>query len=157
MKRGRVLQHSNVEKLTTSSVASEELVTQQQELVKVERALKRMDQRVEKVKETVARARGRLAEMREKDRAQGTSQTKRAVATARDRLEQAREKRDSLLSDYREMKLMVRDQRLLVRGLEKKEVAKQEAVARFLRQWERDYDRKMRMKARTVHKRRGSI
>ena len=48
---------------------------------------------------------------------------------------------------------MVRDQRTLCRGMEKKEEARQKAVARFLKEWEREYDQGIRMKEKTVRKR----
>ncbi|KPJ79762.1 MAG: hypothetical protein AMJ58_10845 [Gammaproteobacteria bacterium SG8_30] len=59
-----------------------------------------------------------------------------------------------MLSEYRELQLIVRDQRTLVDSLEKKEAARQKAVARFLKEWERNYDREMRMKEKTLRKRR---
>jgi hypothetical protein len=68
-------------------------------------------------------------------------------------VDNAVQQRDRVLSDYREMKLMVRDQRTLCRSLEKKEEAKQKAVARFLKEWERRYDQEIRIKEKTVRKR----
>ena len=63
------------------------------------------------------------------------------------------QQRDSVLSDYRELKLLVRDQRSLYRSLVRKEEARQKAVARFLKEWERRYDRETRMKEKNVRNR----
>lgn len=76
------------------------------------------------------------------------------MTTASDKLDNARQQRDKMLSEYRELQLIVRDQRTLVDSLEKKEAARQKAVARFLKEWERNYDREMRMKEKTLRKRR---
>ena len=57
------------------------------------------------------------------------------------------------MSDYRELKLLVRDQRSLYSSLVKKEEARQKAVARFLKEWELRYDRETRMKEKNIRKR----
>ena len=59
-----------------------------------------------------------------------------------------------MLVDYRELKQIVRDQRTICRHLGKKEEARQKAVAKFIREWEQNYDRALRLKARNVNQRR---
>lgn len=154
MSPDRALRRKNVEKIATESITSDEINAQRAELTAAERKLARMDQGVVKIREKVARLRQQLADARHQDRQRDTAQTGRAVTTARDKLDNARQQRDKLLSEHRELKLIVRDQRTLVDSLEKKEAARQKAVARFLKEWERNYDREMRMKEKTLRKRR---
>ena len=144
-------------KNTTGSVMPAEIVAQQKELAASERKLEQAGNAVTRIKEKVALERQRLADARSQHRAQNTKQSQRAFNSATNRLQKLRQDRDNLMSEYRELKLIVRDQRNLLASLEKKEVAKQEAVARFLKEWERNYDREMRMKRMTVHKRKRLI
>jgi hypothetical protein len=154
MSPDRALRRKNVEKIATDSVTSDEINAQRAELTAAERKLARMDQGIAKIREKVARLRQRLADARHQGRQRNTAQTGRAVTTASDKLDNARQQRDKMLSEYRELQLIVRDQRTLVDSLEKKEAARQKAVARFLKEWERNYDREMRMKEKTLRKRR---
>jgi hypothetical protein len=154
MSPDRALKRKNVKKIATDSVTSDEISAQRAELAAAERKLARMDQGTAKIREKVTRLRQQLANARNQDRQRNTAQTERAMTTARDKLDSARKQRDRMLSEYRELKLIVRAQRALVDSLEKKEAAKQRAVARFLKEWERNYDREMRMKEKTLRKRR---
>jgi hypothetical protein len=149
----RTLMRDNLNIISTRSISSDELNKQRLQLQSTERKLKRTQQRVVKVREKIAELRRDLAERRNLHKEQGTAQTKRAVATVRKRLEVAVQQHQVLLSDYREQKLMVRDQRDLCRSLEKKEEARQKAVARFLKQWEREYDHEIRLKEKAIRKR----
>ena len=97
--------------------------------------------------------RQRLAEARKLHRDRDTAQTKRAVMSLTKKLDSALQQRDSVLFDHRELKLLVRDQRSLYRSLVKKEEARQKAVARFLKEWERRYDREIRMQEKNIRKR----
>jgi len=149
----RTLKRRNVDKITTKSVTLDEIGAQQKELSAAERILKQTGNRVIKSKEKVTLEIQRLADARNQYRSRNTKQTQRVFNTAATRLQKARQERDKLISEYRELKLIVRDQRNMLRSLEKKETAKQEAVASFLKEWERNYDRKMRMKQKTIRKR----
>jgi hypothetical protein len=149
----RILMRNNLERISTGSVTSEELDKQRVNLRSAERKLERMGQRAERVREKIAVLRQQLAERRSLQKERGTAQTKRALAAVMKKLDSAVQQRHGLLSEYREQKLMVRDQRALCRSLEKKEEAMQKAVARFLKQWERDYDREIRLKEKAVRKR----
>ncbi len=153
MGTGRTLMRNNLEKIATLSVTSDELVEQQAVLEAAERKLTRMEQRRVKILEKIAGLRQRLAEARNLHRDQDTAQTKRALMSLTKRLDSAMQQRESVLFDYREQKLLVRDQRSLYRSLVKKEEAKQKAVARFLKEWERRYDRETRMKEKNIRKR----
>jgi hypothetical protein len=144
---------NNVEKISTRSVDSDELDKQRALLQSAERSLVRMERDIEKVGEKIIGLRQQLAERRSLHKERGTAQTQRALAAAVKKLESAVQQRHGLLSDYREQKLMVRDQRALCRGMEKKEEARQKAVARFLKEWEREYDQDIRLKEKTVRKR----
>jgi len=149
----RTLMRDNLNIISTRSISTDELNKQRLQLQSTERKLKRTQQRVVKVREKIAELRQDLDERRNLHKEQGTAQTKRAVATVRKRLEVAVQQHQVLLSDYREQKLMVRDQRDLCRSLEKKEEARQKAVARFLKQWEREYDHEIRLKEKAIRKR----
>lgn len=153
MSADRTLMRNNVEKISTRSVDSDELDKQRALLQSAERSLVRMERDIEKVGEKIIGLRQQLAERRSLHKERGTAQTKRALAAAVKKLESAAQQRHGLLSDYREQKLMVRDQRALCRSMEKKEEARQKAVARFLKEWEREYDQDIRLKEKTVRKR----
>jgi len=144
---------NNVNRLSTQSVASDELREQGAELDAVQHKLARMEQGKVKVHEKIAGLRQQLAEARSLHKEQGTAQTKRTLMRLTKNLDSAIQQRDSIQSDCRELKLLVRDQRALYRSLIKKEEARQKAVARFLEEWERRYDRETRMKAKNVRKR----
>jgi len=144
---------NNLERISTQSVTPNELDEQWKELQAVERKLARMEQGRLKVREKIAGLRQQLAGARGLHREQGTPQTKRALASLTKKLDSALQLRDSISSDYRELKMLVRDQRALYKGLVKKEEARQKAVARFLKEWERRYDREIRMQEKTVRKR----
>jgi cell division septum initiation protein DivIVA len=148
----RLLQH-NVTRLSTQSVASDELHEQGAVLEAVEHKLVRMEQGRVKIREKIAGLRQQLAEARNLHKELGTAQTKRALMKLTKHLDSAVQKRDSILSDYRELKLLVRDQRALCKSLLRKEEARQKAVARFLEEWERRYDRETRMKEKNIRKR----
>lgn len=148
------LKRKNIEKITTSSVASDEITAQQKELATAERELKHVGNSVLKIKDKVILLRQQLLDARDQYRSKNTKRTQRVLTNADDRLQDIRQELDSKQSEYRELTLIVRDQRSLIKSLEKKEAAKQKAVARFLKEWERDYDRNMRMKRETVQKRR---
>ena len=150
----KTLKRKNIEIITTSSVASDEIIAQQKELATAERMLKHVGNSVLKIKDKVVLVRQQLIDARDQYRSIKTKRTQRALTNANDRLQSLRQDLDKKQSEYRELKLIVRDQRSLIKSLEKKEAAKQKAVARFLKEWERDYDRNMRMKRETVQKRR---
>lgn len=149
----QTLKRNNIEKITTSSVASDEISAQQKELAIAERKLKQVGNSVLKMKDKVELVRQQLIDSRNQYRSTNTKQALRAITNANNRLQKIRQDLDGKRSEYRELKLVVRDQRSLIKSLEKKEAAKQKAVARFLKEWERDYDRNMRMKQKTVQKR----
>jgi hypothetical protein len=146
----RALKNRNIRNITASSVASDEISAQRKELAAAERRLNRMEQKIPAIKDQVAQSRLRLSDLRNQSKAKNKKQITRMHETAKHRLSSARQQRDKMLSEHRELKLIVRDQRALVKALEKKEAARQAAVARFLREWERDYDRKMRIKQKNA-------
>ena len=150
----QTLKRKNLKKISESSVDSDEIRLQQRELSAAGNRLERIEQKIAKAREQVDQTRKRLAELRSNAGERNTARNKRAIDTAKNKLTSQRQHRDKLLSEYRELKLVVRDQRALVKSLKKKEAARQAAVARFLRDWERNYDRKMRMKEKNVRIRR---
>jgi len=102
------------------------------------------------LKDQVDQSMLRQKDLRGQEKVKETKQIRRRLEVANNRLSNLRQRRDSMLPEYRELKLMVRDQRALLKALEKKEIARQAAVARFLKEWERDYDRKMRRKQKNA-------
>ena len=144
---------NNLERISTQSVTPNELDEQWKVLQAVERKLARLEQGRLKLREKIPELRQQLAGARSQHREQGTPQTKRALASLTKKLDSALQLRDSMSADYRELKMLVRDQRALYKGLVKKEEARQKAVARFLKDWERRYDREIRMQEKTVRKR----
>jgi predicted nucleic acid-binding Zn-ribbon protein len=153
----QTLKRKNIEKIMTSSVVSDEITAQQKELAAAERKLEQVNNSVLKMKDKLDLIRQQVSDARNQSRSKNTKQTQRALTSAKDRLQKLRQDLDGKLSEYREMKLIVRDQKSLVTNLEKKETAKQKAVARFLKEWERDYDRNMRRKRKNVQKRRRTM
>lgn len=153
MEKNRTLMRNNAEKIATRSVSSDELQTQHALLVKAEQKLSRMDQTRGKVRERITMLRQQLAEARRRHSEMNTLQTKRDLLARINKLNRAIRRRDSVVAGFRELKQLVREQRALYKGLLKKEEARQKAVARFLREWERNYDRGIRMKEKNIHKR----
>jgi len=153
----KTLKRRNLEKITTNSTATDAIAAQQKELAVAERKLGQADRRLSKVREKMDLARDQAADARKQHASRDTGHTRRALNTAITKLQNIRQDLEQLLSETRELKLIVRGQRNLVKSLEKKEAAKQKAVARFLKDWERDYDRKMRMKEKTLEKRKRLI
>jgi hypothetical protein len=149
----RTLMRMNVEKISTKSVSLDEINQQRAVLDGAERKLTRMGQGIEKIREKIAMLRQQVADARSLDRERDTAQTRRALLSVTSKLDGALQLRDTMLSQFREIKLIVRDQRAVCRNLEKKEEAKQKAVARFLKEWERRYDREARMKEKNVQQR----
>jgi len=149
----RTLMRNNLERISTQSVTPDELEEQRKVLEAAERKLAKMERGYRNVREKIEGLRQQLAETRSLHRECETPQAKRSLASLAKRLDSALQRRDSVSSDYRELKMLVRDQRALYRGLVKKEEARQKAVTRFLREWERNYDREIRMKEKTVRKR----
>ena len=142
----RALKQRNIDNIATSSVTSREIDAQRKELVAAERNLSRMEQKLLVLKDQVDQSILRQKDLRGQYKVKKTKQIRRRLEVANNRLSDLRQRRDNMLPEYRELKLMVRDQRALLKALEKKEIARQAAVARFLKEWERDYDRKMRRK-----------
>ena len=154
MNKKRSLLRDNVEKLSTASVHMGTLRAQQNELKKAETGLLRMEQRVFMGQEKVRNLRALLSEARLKHKQKNTPQTKRTSETVAKKLQLALQKRNEAVSRFRDMKQIVRDQRAMYKKLEKKEVAKQKAVAKFLKTWERDYDREIKLREKKAKQRR---
>jgi Na+-translocating ferredoxin:NAD+ oxidoreductase RnfC subunit len=146
----RALKQRNIDNIATSSVTSREIDAQRKELVAAERNLSRMEQKLLVLKDQVDQSILRQKDLRGQYKVKKTKQIRRRLEVANNRLSNLRQRRDSMSPEYRELKLMVRDQRALLKALEKKEIARQAAVARFLKEWERDYDRKMRRKQKNA-------
>lgn len=143
----------NVDRTSTRSIASGEIKEQQSLLDKAERKLAKMGQQIERIRENILELRRQSVEARRQHKEQGTPRTKRALTSVLKKLDGAVEQRDKALSDCRELKLVVREQRALCRSLERKEKARQKAVAAFLKEWDRRYDREVSMKEKNIHKR----
>ena len=154
MNKKRSLLRDNVEKLSTASVHLGTLRAQQNELKKAETRLLCMEQRVFMGQEKVRNLRALLSEARLKHKQKNTPQTKRTSETVAKKLQLALQKRNEAVSRFRDMKQIVRDQRAMYKKLEKKEVAKQKAVAKFLKTWERDYDREIKLREKKAKQRR---
>lgn len=143
----------NVDRISTRSIASGEIKEQQSLLDTAERKLAKMGQHIERIRVKILELRRQAVDARRQHKEQGTTKTKRALTSVLKKLDAALEQRDMTLSDSRELKLVVREQRAVCRSLERKEEARQKAVAVFLKEWERSYDREVRMKAKNIRKR----
>jgi predicted nucleic acid-binding Zn-ribbon protein len=145
--------HENVDRISSRSVTSDDLQAQRILLDKAERKLARMDEARVKIRERISELREQLAEARSQHSGQNTIESKRALMALTKKLNRAVQRRDSLMSEFRELKLLVRDQRALYKSLVKKDIARQKAVAMFLKEWERNYDRETRMQEKNIRKR----
>ena len=150
----RSLLRDNVKKLSTSSVNTDTLQTQHDGLKKAETRLLRMEQRVFMCQDKVRNLRAQLGKARLSYKMKNTPQAKRVVDTAANKLKNAIQQRNEVVSSFRDMKQMVSDQRAMCKKLEEKEAAKQKAVARFLKKWERDYDREIKLREKKAKQRR---
>ena len=107
----RTLKGSNIENIRNDSASSEEISAQKILLVDAVRNLQKTERNTLISKDKVAQLRGRLDIARTPHGSWNTKQTERAFKTAKARLQKARQDSDKLLADYREQKLIVRDQR----------------------------------------------
>ena len=153
MVRNTNLMRRNVRRIAKQSVESDEIKAQAAALAVAERKLARLGQRMAQMREKVAERRQALAEARTRRGQERTPETARIVTSAMSKLDAMIRRRNAMLEEYRELKSMVRDQRALCRALEKKEEAKQKAVAKFLKEWERNYDREIRIREKNVRQR----
>ena len=153
MAKDRTLMRTNAEKIATRSVAPDELQSQRAVLVKSEQKLSRLEQTKEKVLEKITRLRQQQAEAGRRHSAMNTLQTKQELLALTNKLKRAIQRRDRVVAGFRELRPLVREQRAVYKGLLKKEEERQKAVARFLREWERNYDRDIRMKQKNIRKR----
>lgn len=145
MKKKQSLLHENVKKLSNASVKEDALRVSLSELKKGEARLSRAEQRVAKCEARVQEQKTLLGEARLRHKREDSSQTRRACESATKKLALANKQYKESVSGCRDIKQIVRDHRAVYKKLEKKEAAKQKAVAQFLKKWERDYDRKTRI------------
>jgi hypothetical protein len=143
----------NVENISTKSIPTDEIREQRAALKAAERKLAMKGQVLDGVRERISALRQQSLEKRRQHNEQGTATTKRALSTVLKRLESAVDQHDRQRSEYRELKQLVRDQQAVCRSLEKKENARQKAVAAFLKEWERRYDRNVRIREKNIRKR----
>jgi len=151
--KDRTLMRENVDRISSRSVTSDDLQAQRILLDKAERKLARMEEARVKIRERITGLREQLAEARSQHSEQNTIQSKRALMALTKKLNRAVQRRESVMSEFRELKLLVRDQRALYKSLVKKDIARQKAVAMFLKEWERNYDRETRMQEKNIRKR----
>jgi hypothetical protein len=148
------LLRGNIKNLSTASVTADTLRTQKNELAKAENKLRRLEQQVFQSQDKVRQLRALLTETRLRHKEKNTPQSKRACESVANKLSNAIQRRDERVSQFRDMKQIVRDQQAMCRKLERKEAAKQKAVAQFLKKWERDYDREIRLREKKARQRR---
>jgi hypothetical protein len=143
----------NVKSISTKSVSPDELEKQRAALAVAERKLTRIRQRIVQIRDRITVLRQELTEARTQRRRGDTPETVRTVTAAINKVDTAIRQRDKMLVDYRELKQIVREQQALCKTLKKKEETKQKAVAKFLEEWERNYDREIRLKEKNVRQR----
>lgn len=153
MKQKGSLLRGNIEKITKDSVPAETLQHRQAELKKAETQLLRMEQRVFQLQDKVRQTRVQAAKARRRYKEKNTSQSRQASESAANKLRNMIRRRNEVVSQFREMKQFVRDQRATYKQLEKKEMLKQKAVAQFLKKWERDYDREIKLREKKARQR----
>ena len=112
-----------------------------------------MEQRVFQLQDKVRQLRTLLSEARLRRKEKNTPQSKRACESVANKLNHAIQRRNEVVSQFREMKQIVRDQKAMLKKLEKKEAAKQKAVAQFLKKWEREYDREIKLREKKARQR----
>ena len=154
MKQKPSLLRGNIEKLSKPSVRSDTLDAQKTELKKAESALSRKEQRVFILQEKVRDLRALSSQAKLRHKESNTTQSKKAAETAARKLRVGIQQRNEAVSQFRDMKQVVRDQRVMYKKLQRKEAAKQKAVAQFLKQWEREYDREIRLREKKAKQRR---
>lgn len=154
MNQKRSLLSENVKNISTTSVEEGALRAQLDELKKAETKLSQAEQRVFRHQAKVQNLRTLLSETRLRHKQKNTPQTKRACETVANKLKLAIQQRNELVSEFRDIKQIARDQRGMCKKLEKKEAAKQKAVAQFLKKWERDYDREIKLREKKAKQRR---
>ena len=153
MNQKRSLLHENVKNISSTSVEEGTLRAQLSELKQAETRLSRAEQRVFTHQAKVRDQRTLLSETRLRHNQKNNPQTKRACQSAVKKLKLANQRRIESVSGFRDLKLIVRDLRVVYKTLDKKEAAKQKAVAQFLKRWERDYDREIKMLEKNANKR----
>lgn len=154
MNQRRSLLHENVKNIANVSVKEDTLRAQRDELNKAEKRLARAEQRVSRYKAKVQDQKTLSSEARLRHKQKNTAQTKRACESAANKLKLAKQQYAEAVSGLRDIKQIVRDLRAVSKKLEKKEAAKQKAVAQFLKKWERDYDRKIALLEKNAEQRR---
>lgn len=145
MKQKRSLLHENVKNISNASVKEDALRVHLSELKKGEARLSRAEQRVFKCEAKVQDQKTLLSEARLRYKRENSPETKRACESAVKKLTLANQQYKESVSGFRDMKQVVRDLGAVYKKLEKKEAAKQRAVAQFLKKWEHDYDRKTKI------------
>lgn len=79
-----------------------------------------------------------------------TKRLSNAALTARHRANESTKLRVEAAAKLREARKILREQEHLVKELERKERAKERAVAAFVKKWEREYDLEMRRKKKNI-------
>ena len=153
MNQKRSLLHENVKNISNISVKEGTLRAQLSELKQAETRLSRAEQRVFAHQAKVRDQRTLLSEIRLSHNQKNNPETKRACQSAAKKLKLANQRRIESVSGFRDLKLIVRDLRVVYKTLDKKDAAKQKAVAQFLKMWERDYDREIKILEKNANKR----
>ena len=154
MNQKQSLLHENVKNISSASVEEVTLHDALSELKKAEARLPRAEQRVFKCQAKVRDQRALLSATRLRHKQKNNPQTKRACESVVNKLELTKQQCIESVSRFRDIKQIVRDLRAVYKRLERKEAAKQKAVAQFLKKWERDYDRKVKIHEKNANQRR---
>lgn len=103
------------------------------------------------------KAREQLEATRARTRGSKSKRSTDALRAAKQRVEEATRLRKESAARLRETKKLVREETQLAREAERKERARERAVAAFLKKWEREYDLEMRRKQKNIELRRREL
>lgn len=76
--------------------------------------------------------------------------SRKAVSAARERVRNAALQRSEAAARHREAKTLLKDQAQLAKSLERKQRAREKAVAAFIKQWDKDYDKTTALKRNNI-------
>ncbi len=119
--------------------------------------LGRAETDLEKAKKYEAQMKERLDSVKAKAHQGKTTAAKQPEHAARKQLQAASKQRQKAAARYKEASMLLREQKQLAKEFERKERAKEKAVAAFIKKWERDYDRDMARKKQNIELRKKMI
>lgn len=144
----------NVKQLSDDAHDLNEISYEVQQLSLADANVTRLTRDLEKARTRYRALNDKLREMREGDASKRTSRT---FLNTKEKLFVLRSTLKDLEVALKEAKNIRRDQKKLTDAVQVKELARQKAVTRFLKQWNKEYDIKTNMLAKRIAARKNSI